>query len=399
VKGDDAGMDGAIADGEGESFPLVCTTGEDVIGNLTRSLASYLADGGKRRKVVVATSQHLSQRRRKNLEQRATQRGFTLVQIYDRMAFADRLYRSPAWCRELLGLTGHPLALSIIPLTQRPLSGLPLIGRNQDLAWLQASTGDRVVSGVPGGGKTSVLERYARDQEGLFVVDEDRGAIAAALRTQAPKRVIVDDAHTRVDLIRSLCQLRQELGASFEIVAACWPGQTDSVVEVLQIPLNAVRELELLTRDEIVQVIGAAGLQEPRLLVREIVNQADGRPGLAVTLTQLCLRGGIHELALADALSRSIRTTFEDLIGRQATLILAVLSVGGDGGMALEAVAKLLERPRSEIYTAVTDLAAGGVITPLARGERLVVRPAGLRHALVRDLFFGQVAALSLEAA
>jgi hypothetical protein len=48
--GSDAGMDGAIADGEGLPYPLVCTTGTDVIGNLTRSLDSYLADGGSRRR-------------------------------------------------------------------------------------------------------------------------------------------------------------------------------------------------------------------------------------------------------------------------------------------------------------------------------------------------------------
>jgi hypothetical protein len=47
--GTDAGMDGAIADDAGPAFPLVCTTAKDVIGNLTRSLNSYLRDGGNRR--------------------------------------------------------------------------------------------------------------------------------------------------------------------------------------------------------------------------------------------------------------------------------------------------------------------------------------------------------------
>jgi hypothetical protein len=47
--GTDAGMDGAIADDAGPAFPLVCTTAKDVIGSLTRSLNSYLRDGGNRR--------------------------------------------------------------------------------------------------------------------------------------------------------------------------------------------------------------------------------------------------------------------------------------------------------------------------------------------------------------
>ncbi len=42
--GTDAGQDGAIADGLGVPFPLVVTTEKDVIGNLTKSLKSYLKD-------------------------------------------------------------------------------------------------------------------------------------------------------------------------------------------------------------------------------------------------------------------------------------------------------------------------------------------------------------------
>src|SRR3954469_6403148 len=58
--GCDAGMDGAVADGEGPAYPLVCTTGTAVLANLKRSLRSYLKDGGTRRLVVVATSQQLT---------------------------------------------------------------------------------------------------------------------------------------------------------------------------------------------------------------------------------------------------------------------------------------------------------------------------------------------------
>ena len=109
--GADVGMDGAIADGMGEAYPLVCTTSKDVIGNLTQNLDSYVASGGGRRRVILATSQDLSARRRRNLNERAKEKGFELVQIYDRAAFADRLYRDSRWCTELLGLTGAPSAL------------------------------------------------------------------------------------------------------------------------------------------------------------------------------------------------------------------------------------------------------------------------------------------------
>ncbi|MHC4698626.1 MAG: hypothetical protein ACYTFA_17985, partial [Planctomycetota bacterium] len=146
----DAGMDGAIADGEGPPFPLVSTTGTDVIGNLRRNLKSYLKHGGTREKAVLATSQALTPLRRRNLENAAAEHGFVLVQIYDQAALAERLYRQPRWCRDLLRLTGEAPALSSIPLIARPFVGDQLVGRDEDLAWLTETDGDAVICGQPG---------------------------------------------------------------------------------------------------------------------------------------------------------------------------------------------------------------------------------------------------------
>jgi hypothetical protein len=150
--GDDSGIDGAIADGKGEPFPLVSTTGKDVIGNLTRNLKSYLQDGGLRRKVVLATSQKLTPRRIRNLYRRANELGFTLVNVYTQEAMANLLYRSPEWCLALLNLTSAPPALSAVPLTERPLLTHTLVGREADLFWLRQNSGDRLLVGQPGSG-------------------------------------------------------------------------------------------------------------------------------------------------------------------------------------------------------------------------------------------------------
>src|SRR6516162_1817101 len=80
--GQDAGMDGAIADGRGLPYPLVCTTGRNVIDNLCKSLNSYKKRGGSRRRVVVATSRELTQRRRDNRSRAADKLGFHIVQIH-----------------------------------------------------------------------------------------------------------------------------------------------------------------------------------------------------------------------------------------------------------------------------------------------------------------------------
>jgi len=58
--GDDAGMDGAIADGDGMPIPLISSTGKAVLANVKRSLNSYLKKGGMRRNVIVATSRELT---------------------------------------------------------------------------------------------------------------------------------------------------------------------------------------------------------------------------------------------------------------------------------------------------------------------------------------------------
>ena len=160
--GSDAGMDGAVADGQGEPFPLITTTGEDVIGNLTRNLNTYIDEGGTRRQAILATSQILTPQRRQNLIERARELGFTLLQIYSREAVADRLYRNPRWRLELLALTGNPPALSVLPRTNRPLLDMPLVGREADLEWLRQTQGDRLLVGQPGSGKTFLLHKLKK---------------------------------------------------------------------------------------------------------------------------------------------------------------------------------------------------------------------------------------------
>ena len=398
--GTDAGMDGAIADGQGSAFPLVCTTAQDVIGNLTRSLDSYLRDGGNRSQAVLATSQELTQRKRRNLEKRAEEKGFVLVHIYDQAAMAVRLYRNPAWCLELLNLTGTPSALSVVPLRRRPLLEQNLIGRECDLEWLRVSSGDHLLIGPPGSGKTFLLRTLALEGWGLFVTSDDPTEIANALRSQRPETVIVDDAHLEDGLVVELRRLREEVGADFSIVATTWNGAGEEVADVLNLTESDTHELQLLTRDEIVEVVHNSGVRGPTELVREIVNQAEGRPGLAVTLSYLCLRGGVSEVALGSALRRDTVTAFEGLVGEETAQVLAAFALGGDAGIHSTVVARILEIPRYRINTAVGRLAAGGVVDSTRRASRwstagagagesfLAVRPPSLRYALVRDIFF-----------
>jgi len=385
--GSDTGMDGAVSDTKGVAFPLVTTTQENVIGNLTKNLNSYLQNGGARRRVVLATSQKLTPKKRRNLEERSNALGFTLIQVFSQEALANLLYRSPEWCRELLSLTGQPSALSLIPSSSRPQIVEFLIGREDDLDWLVNTNGDLLLVGQPGSGKTFLTYSFAKENEGLFLINNDPAYIAQSVRAQSPKVIIVDDAHLNTSRLDMLRQLRTQIGAGFRIIATCWPGHKDNVLYHMQVPTSSTRELEPLIRDQIVELIKSTGIVGPVELIRELVNQAEGRPGLAATLSHLCLKGDVRQIAFGDALSRDIRSTFEPLLGKEATAIVAAFSLGGDIGISLDKVATQYKLSVVNVHQIVTGLAAGGVLTDVGQG-RLAVRPPSLRFALIRDIFF-----------
>jgi len=387
--GSDAGMDGAVADGEGRAYPLVATTGEDVITNLTKSLQSYKRNKEKRTKVIVATSQSLTPKRRANLEKKAEELGFTIVQVHEREDIANLLYRNSRWCQELLGLSGKPLALSELPLSRRLIIELPLIGRENDLDWVKSTSGDIVITGQPGCGKTFLLWKLAKEGSVFFAVSEDIGEISAAIRAMNPKGIIVDDAHLpeRLSLIGALRHYREETGAKFRLIADCWPGERNVVISALNVGEKSVRELQLLARDDIVLVINNLGIRGPTRLVRELVDQACGRPGLAVTLCQLCLKDNVADVFLGNAIARDVGFYFERLVGKQALQVIAAFAIGGDSGMSMRTVAGMLELPIIEVQKATVQLAAGGVLREIER-EKLSVYPEVLRFALIRDVFY-----------
>lgn len=395
--GDDLGMDGAVFDGEGPAFPLIATTAEDAIGNLTKNLTRYRATGGEGQRAVFATSRALTSRKRRNLETRAESLGVQLVQIVDRVGVADRLYRHPRWCKELLGITGEPPPLSRIPVSPRPQRTTRLIGREHELRILGDSPDDQVLVGPPGSGKSALLSQLVDSAGALFLTAAPQSAVADAVRAQRPSIVIVDDAHVNLNMLDSLIHLRADLGVPFRIVASSWPQDAHLVSKRFGPTPEKILELDRLTKDEIVEVVAEAGISGPVDLVREIVNQSEGLPGLAVTLSDICLRTGTREVVLGNAISRDIRSTIEPRLGPRATHLLAALALGGDGGMTLQTVSAGLDLPIVDTRSAAVDLAAAGVLHEVQE-NRLSVRPQALRHALVRDIFFSPGPRLPVEA-
>ena len=392
VGGSDDGMDAAFGTEDG-AFPLVCTTRPDVIGNFRKNVTTYLKRKSGPRRVVIATTQHLTPAKKRNLEVAATELGVTLVNIHDRADFANRLYRHPKWRMGLLGVPGDVPALSALPPRGRYVSAESIIGREEVLEWLRTTGGDLLVVGSPGAGKTCLHQHLANNGFCLFVVDHDPSRLADAIREQQPSVVVVDDAHTRIDVLLTVRRLRSELSVEFAIHANCWPRHDGTVRQRMGISPEMSRTLRPLTREMILEVVLRCGIAGPEPLLDLLVQQADGKPGLAVALCEACKRDGIERVWNGEELAETLLENPELISRDTSRAVLAAFALGGDAGMSLYSVATGLGLPPVIVREVSTGLGAGGVVEEVGE-DRLQVRPPALRGVLARDVFFGDAHSL-----
>lgn len=391
--GSDAGFDGAALGMDGTILQLVCTTGEDVLGNLTGSLEQAKKHGLKSRRVLIATTQALTPQQKRKLGECARKFGKILCPVYDRDALANLLYHDSKRRMSLLGIAGHPPALSLIPVNHRSAFGLSPLGRDEEQAKLRAATGDLVVVGQPGSGKTHLLTHVASVTGGLFVVNSDKTALADGLRDLTPSWVILDDAHSRLDELTALRQMRADLGAGFRIVATCWPGQEDDVSAKLGVTGQEPLKLQGLPMQVIKQVINALDITGPDELVHEILHQSAGKPGLTVTLCQICWQQGTRELFTGEALTRDLKQSLTAIAGADAVYLLGYFALAGNQGLTIEAAADLARLAPPTVARMAEMMGAAGMLESV-REKHLIVEPARLRQALVRDVFCRQSASL-----
>ena len=390
--GNDAGMDGAIPAQDSEPFPLVATTGKKVIGNLTKSLDRYVAEGGEARSVVVATSQSLSAPRIRNLRERAKEKSFKLLGVHEATDFALRLYRRPEWCRELLGVAHRLPALSTLSRSTRPTASLELVGRKEELEWLEVTHSDVVVYGQPGSGKTYLLQHAASRRDWRFVVSDELDALANSIRAHLPAAVVLEDAHARITILENLLTLRDQLDCPFLLVCDAWPSGLNDVQARLNLPSSQLLELQPLDRPEVAQVVRAFFKPYGRVpsdwFLREVLEQSAGRPGLAVVYCELGLRGEVEEVISGQAALRSFEIS--QLLDAQEQQVLAAFALGGSVGLPIDKVANALQLPEVDVRATIVSLGAGGVINDLQPLGTIAVRPAALREALVGQTFFSQ---------
>ncbi len=387
--GSDMGMDGAFPDGEDAYCPVVVTAGKDIVGNLERNLNSYIDNGLPSRKAIFITSNPLNQQQRKRLLEKANELGFQLIAPpFDKVAIADRLYRNPKWCKELLGITGTPPILSKVPLGTGLFPDIDPVAREKELDWLKNNTGDRILVGEPGVGKTFLLRKLAQEDLGLFVIGSNLTDIANDLREMEPKILMIEDAHFKEKFLGEIQQLRIELGADFSILVSCWPEYEKEIAQMLQIPGENILKLDRLTRMEMIKVIQAMGMNGPVEHIAFTLDQVDGRPGLAAILMADYLRGDYEQLnsgrTITNAILRFVKKDERD----DARIVLAAFSLGGEGGLKKKTVETQLGMSAAEIWKLVSKLANSGIVHVF--GDYVSVRPQIMRYALVRDVFFSQ---------
>ena len=395
--GRDDGFDGAVADtGTNEPWPLIVTTGASLVTNLTASLDSAKRNGWKPERALFATSRLITPADRRKLRDAARKRQVTLAQVYGQDWFAMRLYREPKWCKLLLGISGRPHALSMFPISQRPMLGDEVLGREHEFQWLLGAREDCLLVGEPGSGKTFLLSALAQIGKALFMVDEDREQIANDLRSLKPNAVIVDDAHVRPSWVSNLMQLRRELHAQFRIIATCWPGDAERIGIELQVESPNVLTLHRIDADTMIEIIKLVGLGGPRELLRIIRTQAVGRPGLAATLAHFCIAGRVYTATSGEGLVDSLAPDLDRLLDSDSMRLLAPFALGGDAGAQQEEVADRLGMSLWDVSRALAKLGTAGVISE-RRDSAVSVEPPPMRWVLVRRIFFGGAGALPVE--
>jgi hypothetical protein len=402
--GTDWGRDADITSADAPVQRLMATTArtrDGVRANMLRGIASLQEHKVTHdvRPVLVSLAE-VSVLDRQSLIKSAETRGVHLSanDIYDRRFVADRLRRDGYWRKELLGLPSTPISLlaATPESADSPWTTLSLVGRNQDVEALGAIGADVILSGPPGVGKS----RVAGIVGGAVFVNPHVSTeqLANDLRWANPAVLVIDDAGSTGDLLHQLSQWRRTEPDVFRyrIIAVCWPDEVDQLATVL---VDAERyQLDLLERgpmDQIVKEMGITG----QLARGEILDQAEGRPGWAVSLGALLLQSNqfaslLDGKALLGEASAYLRRAGADLDDSEALARIAAL--GSVSETELGRLASTLGVSITKLSGSITRAATAGLIdvasrySPEARRNlRLYqLRPPMLADTLVTERAF-----------
>lgn len=403
--GTDWGRDGDIAAPSEDATPVrvLITSSRTLAGvrsNMRRGIKSMKEHGVAVDRLVLANPAKLNLQSREKLVASASKAGVRLdaSDIFEQSFFASRLRRDGYWRERLLGLSSEPISLARVApdIAESPWAHIPLVAREEDLAALEGDA-DMIVVGPPGVGKS----RLIGELDGVAFVDPDLASeqVAKDLRWLVPATVVVDDASAHLDLVRRLVALRRSEPDvfSYRVICATWPDDIERVE--VELPGASVREVGLVERGPLDQLLRSMGLSG--LLARvEIMNQSEGRPGWAVALADPLLRSGeTASLVNGRALLGHVRRYLLRVGLETETMdLLAVMSaVGAVDESELSKLADEVGMSRASAARAIERWARGGLVDTRENREwmtdatvrRYTVRPPMLARVLVAERAFG----------
>jgi hypothetical protein len=383
--GTDFGHDADIG-GLVEGPRLLATTG-DPTRNLKQGLARMKKEGVSTEDgVVIATSRPVRATQRRNLAAMAEKAGSRLLQVRDRTWLSSALRRDGYWRRRLLELTSEPAALVARPIELRRYGeDLVLVGRRPVLEEVDAGSGDLVVVGPPGMGKTRLLAEAHRV---AFVEhDPDHGRLAEDLDELEPAIVVVEDAARRPEDLRLIQRMGlEESHRRFRIAATAWPDEAEKVLEQLE---GAARlDIQLLERPEMDDILRQLGITN-HWFRSAILEQAEGRPGWAVILAKTAVQGTSRDVFDGQALARQVERYIRASGGDERRLhVLSCIAL--HGGVAEESLGQLGRRLGMRLHELTGVLHASTRNGLLERWDgSWRVRPEPLRVALIDRWFLG----------
>ena len=350
--------------------------------------------------LLIATAADPTPAARRAFLQAAKRQGVVSPDLWSRSFIEDELMRPQhaALLWRYFGLGSGSEGTQAMPATLEGSAGrnLPLFGRDEELRRLRHGSGDWIIAGRPGTGKS----RLAFEAGGARFLGTDQPLeITESVRVRQPRRLVVDDAGLDPSRLELVLNVRAR-GLDFDILAVAWPEDVPALRQLL--PRATELHLDLLERPQMDALVRAMEVED--YFVRgEILEQAEGRPGWAVALGGAATAGRLDEVLSGRALVSQVES-FISRIARDpdATLIVvsALAAMGHAAPDEIGRLGDLLRMPAPQFQRALNDAASGGLLERNYAGQiGWEVRPFPLRHALAaRTLFDSPVPALSFDA-
>jgi hypothetical protein len=285
--------------------------------------------------------------------------------------------------------------LSKMPISSRTIVDIPLIGREEEYEQLKNGSGDMLVVGHPGIGKTFLLYKLAQDNSAYFLNQDSRYNLLNAINIIKPKILFIDDAHKNPEMLLELLYIRNISENKFRIIATCWPtAALDTVKYYGNFDNNEIISLGLFGPDLLADLLFALldhfNLSGNDPLTQNIINQSNGFPGIAVGHFLRCInKSGIDVIngkALLSHIAMIALETRNQLEWYKTKKLLACFSVGGKYGIPKSHIADMLKMSILDIEMFLNSLSYGGIV--FENQDRLIIRPPLLRTILVKDEVF-----------